>query len=342
MIKLSICIATFNRGAFIAETLDSILSQMTPDTELIVVNGNSPDETNEVVLGYADRFPQLRYFRESTNSGVDGDYDKAVGYAVGTFCWLMTDDDIMLPGAIASVLERISMDQGLDAVIVNAEVRNVDLTRLLERRLLVTEVDTRYEPGGEEQLFAKLARHLKFIGCVVVRRAWWLSRDRAKFYGSLFIHVGAIFQSPPLANCYVMAKPLLSIRYGNAMWTARGFEIWMFLWPNLVWSFAGFSDGSKSSISQREPWRRITKLGMHRATGGYSIAEYHRFLANRTSRMGRVVPYMMAVLPARFINALASVYCVLLFDTARLNLYDLARSRHSSWVTRIAAKVVGV
>jgi glycosyltransferase involved in cell wall biosynthesis len=33
--RLSICIATYNRGKFIGDTLDSILGQMTPEIELV-------------------------------------------------------------------------------------------------------------------------------------------------------------------------------------------------------------------------------------------------------------------------------------------------------------------
>jgi abequosyltransferase len=40
-IKLSICITTLNRAAFIAATLDSILAQVTADCEVVVLDGGS-------------------------------------------------------------------------------------------------------------------------------------------------------------------------------------------------------------------------------------------------------------------------------------------------------------
>src|SRR5687767_2741192 len=89
MIKLSICIATFNRARFIGDTLDSILVQMEPGIELVVVDGASHDGTQALMAEYVPRHPEIRYFREARNSGVDGDYDKAVAYARGVYCWLM-------------------------------------------------------------------------------------------------------------------------------------------------------------------------------------------------------------------------------------------------------------
>jgi abequosyltransferase len=174
--KLSVCIATYQRGAFIGETLDSILRQMTADVELVVVDGASSDDTPRVVAEAASRHPELRYYRESKNSGVDADYDKAVGYATGDYCWLMTDDDVLLPGAVWRVLQAI--ESGPDLVVANSEVWNVDFTEKLEAPRLAVVTDIEYDAGHREQFFEKTANYLSFIGSVVIRRDLWRERDR--------------------------------------------------------------------------------------------------------------------------------------------------------------------
>ena len=63
-IKLAICIATYNRGKFIGEILDAILSQIQPGVELIVVVGASPDNTPEVMEQYSSRYPEILNCRE--------------------------------------------------------------------------------------------------------------------------------------------------------------------------------------------------------------------------------------------------------------------------------------
>ncbi|MBE0603332.1 MAG: glycosyltransferase family 2 protein, partial [Deltaproteobacteria bacterium] len=89
----------------------------------------------------------------------------------------------------------------------------------------------------------------------MIRRDFWLSRARAPYYGSLFVHVGVIFQDPLPGNALVVARPLVSVRNANVSWAARSFEIWMFKWPELLWSFKGFSDRVKSSVVPRDPWK---------------------------------------------------------------------------------------
>jgi len=335
-VKLSICITTYNRGRFIGETLDSILGQMVSGVELVIVDGASPDNTHEVMAQYLLRYPEIRYFREQANSGVDGDYDKAVGYARGEYCWLMTDDDLLCPKAIPRVLE--SINGVFDLVVVNAEVRNVDFSRVLETRLLKFTSDREYATKDGEIFFSEVANYLSFIGGVVMKRSVWLERDRSSYYGTLFIHVGVIFQHPPINRVKVIADPLIIIRYGNAMWTSRGFEIWMFKWPQLIWSFPDFSDQSKSAVCSKEPWRPMKKLILYRATGGYTVFEYRHFIAVRTKGLSRGVYMVIAMFPAAIVNVFVSLYCVFVNRNTRSVLYDLSRSQNATWVSRFLAR----
>jgi len=124
-IRLSICIATRNRAKFIGATLESILVQATEEVEIVILDGASTDNTEEIVRLYQDRFPRLRYFRQETNMGIDRDFTKSVELAHGDYCWLFCDDDLFKPGAIRVVLEALKNDYAL--VIADSEVWNADL-----------------------------------------------------------------------------------------------------------------------------------------------------------------------------------------------------------------------
>ena len=336
--KLSICIATFNRGGFIGATLDSILSQVTPDVEVLVLDGASPDNTAQVMAPYLAKHAELRYIREKTNSGVDADFDKAVGFAWGEFCWLMTDDDLLLPGAVQRVLAELKDDR--DLVIANAEVRNADFSKILAPRQLDISEDRRYGKTESERFYSECLNYLSFIGGVIIRRARWLERDRKTYYGSLFIHVGVICQSEPISNVFVIAKPLILIRYGNAMWTPRAFEISNFKWPDLVWSFDAFSDVAKRNVCPRAPWKRIRTLFYSRATGAYSSVEYEMFIKNRTKGIRRLMSYTLAVFPPRLANFISIFYFAVLNRAAKAMQYDILRSSHATVLSRALAKVL--
>jgi glycosyltransferase involved in cell wall biosynthesis len=326
-IRLSICIATLNRARFIGETLESIIAQLTEGVEIVVLDGASKDDTQQVVEQYATACPSLRYIRQDRNNGVDQDFDHAVELAAGEFCWLMTDDDLLKPGAVRSVLDALRPEVSL--VVVNSEVCNADFSELIEESRLPFSEDRTYRSDEIDRLLRETGGYLTFIGAVVIRRSVWLERDRRTYYGSLFIHVGVIFQKPLPGEVRMIAAPLISIRYGNAMWRPREFEIWMFKWPSLIWSMPAPSPAAKAALCAAEPWRDFRKLVMQRANGAYSLREYQRWIA---PRVGTFVEGLPARLAALVPGGLANVAALLYYRTVRraspLSLYDTRSSRH--------------
>jgi len=324
-IRLSICIATLNRAAFIGGTLDSIISQANDEVEIVVVDGASTDNTEEVVCQYRERFARLNYVRLPAKGGVDRDYDRTVGYAQGEYCWLMSDDDILKPGAIEAVLEAARAGYAL--IVVNAEVRKADLSALTVPGLLPTLSDRVYTPAEFERFFTDTGTYLSFIGCVVIRRAIWLSREREDFFGTEFIHIGVIFQSPLPGEVLVIARPWIAIRSGNASWSSRYFEIWMFKWPNLIWSLPGFPEAAKRQVCPREPWRMRKVLLISRAKGAFSLAQYHKLLEARLAPgPERLMARTIAALPGCLVNPPVFAYFSLFRREERYGLSEFRDS----------------
>lgn len=128
MIYLSICIPTYNFGKFIGQTLDSILPQLSPEVEVIILDGGSTDDTDEVVSGRRRECEQLIYFRQDFRGGIDRDIEKVVSLARGKYCWLFSADDIMLPGAIRKLLEAIRTNSDIyicEHVLCNLEMKPI-------------------------------------------------------------------------------------------------------------------------------------------------------------------------------------------------------------------------
>ncbi len=273
---LSICIATYNRARFISQTLESIIPQLTHDTELVIADGASTDNTESILHKYATADPRIRYMRLPQKGGVDQDYCKAVETARGQYCWLFTDDDLLKPGAVSAVLGKIGNDVSL--IIVNAEVWNSYFTEMIEDRRIKADKDTLYENSEFEKLFADTASYLSFIGGVVIRRDLWMQREKSSYFGSEFVHQGVIFQTSLPARAILIANPYISIRYGNAQWSTRNFEIWMYKWPRLIWSFNGINAQEKQAITPKEPWKNLYVLAIRRAMGVYSFFQFRKYL----------------------------------------------------------------
>jgi abequosyltransferase len=324
---LSVCIGTRNRGRYLGLTLDNILEQCGGAVEVVVVDGASTDNTAEVVRQRAVEWPNLRYFPQTINSGVDGDFDKAVEFAKGRYCWLMSDDDLFAPGAVARVIRACR--QAPDAVIVDAEVRTSDLTEILAPHRLTFRGERHYSEAESEQLFIDCGLHLTYIGGLVVRRELWLKRKRKPYFGSEFIHVGVLFQAPLPGGAIVIGEPLVHIRYGVGNWTSRSFQVWMFKWPALIWSFDWLAKSARAAVSRRRPWQSPVGLMLYRAKGWYSWQEFTQLVLPQAGSIWRAwLPGAIALLPGRFLNLAALTYIWLRRRNRHVIVYDLKRSRY--------------
>jgi abequosyltransferase len=125
VVRLSICIPTYNFGEFIGETLESILTQAGNEVEVVIGDGASTDNTEEVVKRYQSRFPNLFYYRFNKKGGIDLDLAKTVELSRGDYCWLMSSDDVLKPTAVQRVLSEIKF--GLDVYLCNRTVCNRSL-----------------------------------------------------------------------------------------------------------------------------------------------------------------------------------------------------------------------
>jgi len=238
---------------------------------------------------------------------MDRNFDRAISLSHGEYSWLMTDDDILMPDAIGTVLSAIhSTDYSL--VIVNCERRSFDLSRVLVPRLYEVSGNRTYRPEDMDRL-AIDSVGLVTACCVVIRRAIWLSRNKEIYFGTLFAHVGVIFQRPLPGHALMIASPLVIFRDGHtrSFWS-EFFEIMMIRWPKLVWSFPLGID-AKERIAPKKPWKDLNLLFLFRGAGWYTIDEYRTFVRPRLSaRTEGILPKLVAVLPGRVLNTLLLLY----------------------------------
>ncbi len=244
--------------------------------------------------------------------------------AEGEYCWLFADDDLLKPGAIQTVLNATREQYGL--IIVNGEYRSPDLARVLKPRMLRLTADRSYGPTDNQSLFVDVRESFGFLGCFVIKRRLWMAREKEKYVGSGFVHVGVIFQSPLPEDALVISKPLISIRYGNATWGPRRFQIWMFDWPDLIWSFPHYSELAKSQVYPREPWRSVKTLLILRAQAAFSRTEYSGVESHLTSKSARLITKLIALFPGALLNFLGVVYCSVIHPRSAMVLVDLINS----------------
>jgi glycosyltransferase involved in cell wall biosynthesis len=96
--RISVCMATYNGSAFVQEQLASILAQIGPSDEVIVVDDASTDDTAAVVAAVVDT--RVRLLRSSVNKGHVRTFEKAISAASGEYIFLADQDDLWVRGRV--------------------------------------------------------------------------------------------------------------------------------------------------------------------------------------------------------------------------------------------------
>jgi len=93
----------------LSQTIDSVLAQSFSDFQLIIIDDNSPDDTETVVARYNDS--RIRYLRNPSNLGPEGTWNLCLEEARGRYFKLLPQDDILYPNSLERQIEVLESDK---------------------------------------------------------------------------------------------------------------------------------------------------------------------------------------------------------------------------------------
>ncbi|AFY57170.1 glycosyl transferase [Rivularia sp. PCC 7116] len=106
---VSVIIGNYNYGRFIAEAIDSVLSQTYKNFELIVVDDGSTDNSREIIESYGDKL--IAIFQENGGQGVA--FNSGFAVAKGEIICFLDADDYYYPEKIAKVVAAFDKNPSL-------------------------------------------------------------------------------------------------------------------------------------------------------------------------------------------------------------------------------------
>jgi len=117
--EISIVTPSYNQGRFIANAIDSVLSQVNLDLNLqyVVMDKVSSDQTLEVLKKYQGRDDLTVVISE--DEGQADAVNKGFKYTSGDILGWLNSDDILLPGSLAAVCKTFE-DETIDVVYGDA------------------------------------------------------------------------------------------------------------------------------------------------------------------------------------------------------------------------------
>lgn len=148
---ISVCMATYNGEKYLREQIDSILTQLGEEDELIVSDDGSKDSSLKILNSYNDN--RIKIFNNLINHGVNGNFENALAHAKGDYIFLSDQDDVWIENKLKICLEMLaSYDCIVHDCIITDERMNIISNSLFN------------ELGIKSGVFNNIVRN-RFTGC---------------------------------------------------------------------------------------------------------------------------------------------------------------------------------
>jgi glycosyltransferase involved in cell wall biosynthesis len=112
MVRVSVVIPTYDRPAYLAEAIDSVLCQQGADLEVLVADNGNMRETEQVAARFDDRVHYLHL----PSPGIGLARNAGVAASTGEFIAFLDDDDLWTADKLLRQLKALEEQPSLDAV----------------------------------------------------------------------------------------------------------------------------------------------------------------------------------------------------------------------------------
>jgi glycosyltransferase involved in cell wall biosynthesis len=158
--SVSIGLPVYNGANYVAESIQSLLSQTHEDFELVISDNASTDETRNICEQFAAADSRIRYHRSPSNRGAAWNHNEVFRLSRGRYFRWSSHDDVYAPEYVQRCVEILETRP--DVVLAYPRVRLIDAAGTIGHRLP-------YPPVAcEADVAARFASVLHQTGCYAI------------------------------------------------------------------------------------------------------------------------------------------------------------------------------
>ncbi len=120
---VSIILPSYNTEKYIADAIESVLSQTYNNWEMIIVDDGSTDNSIQIIDEYVRRDKRIRLIKSDKNCGLPSARNKAIKVAKGRYIAFLDSDDMWLPEKLE---KQINFMKANRAVLTFTAYRKID------------------------------------------------------------------------------------------------------------------------------------------------------------------------------------------------------------------------
>ncbi len=161
---ISVCVATHNGEKYIHQQLSSILSQLSPEDEVIISDDRSSDDTLSIIRSFDDaRITILHHTPSTAKFKIDyatRNFENALNHSKGEIVFLADQDDVWFPNKIETVM----------AALDNADIIMSDCTTTDPNLNIISKSYYQTERKFKQSILANIWKPAFLGACMAFKR----------------------------------------------------------------------------------------------------------------------------------------------------------------------------
>ncbi len=158
--SVSVVMATYNGTRYLHQQLQSVLHELLPGDELIIVDDGSQDGTLALLESLDSA--EVRVIRNPVNVGVSATFERGLYLSKNEFIFLCDQDDVWLPGKRSAIVAAFEQDPKALVVISDAQVIDA-------QGLVIAQSFMANRHGFNGSVMATVWRN-RYLGCAMAFR----------------------------------------------------------------------------------------------------------------------------------------------------------------------------
>ena len=233
-IWLTIAIPTYNRCDLLRQTIESVLNQRIDGIEVIVSDNASTDSTKAMMEKFCQE-SDIRYFCNSENLGMDRTFLNCLQKARGEYIHLLSDDDILLPGAVEKIMSLIEQEKP-DYINLNSYTYSTDEYNPDDKKPPRIKLDRDIVTNNKNLYMKYLGVYITYISATVIKRNNIIKiKNPEKYFDTHFLHAHLVLDSlkDKESKVIITKEPYLAAKNNNS----GGFDlydVWIKQYKNLL------------------------------------------------------------------------------------------------------------
>lgn len=107
MKTISVIMPIYNTDEFLEQSIQSVLNQSHKNLELILINDNSSDNSQQIIGKFANQDKRIRVYQFEEQQGVGKARNFGIDMAVGTYIYFLDSDDYLAKNTLELLIENV-------------------------------------------------------------------------------------------------------------------------------------------------------------------------------------------------------------------------------------------